>query len=371
MSSCPIPGARGVGRPEGTGANGVMILGEALGYDEVADGGLPFRPHGQAGSVLERAIRMIGATRDQFVVWNAVPTRPPNNKLSGTKYESSAIEWGRDYLEEQIQKFRPRCIVAVGGIPIRSATGLVGDKLSVSHLAGYVVPGLKSTYPPVVCSFHPAYLRRGYMSHLGVLMRTLRLAIQVARDSRQPLTPPSDNPPPGYILHPSEEQAREFLYQTLHQPEKGYLAYDIETHYSTDEEEAEEHDAKDIKSIQFSLSPGSGIYFPWREPYITVAKGVLASSISKLGWNNWRFDDPALRAAGMQINGKLVDLMWAWHHWQPDLPRKLQFAASMQGPRIATPSHSWPWPWKHIDRVAPQFYGIVDVDVLQWMVSYD
>jgi len=367
---CPIPGARGVGKTEGTGSNGVLILGESLGKDEVADGGLPFRPHGQSGSVLERAIRRIGCTRDQFVLWNAVPTQPPGNKLAKTKYEAEAIAWGREQLEEQISKFKPRAIVALGAIPIRSASGLCGDKLSVGHLAGYVVPGVRSSYPPVICTYHPSYLRRGAMSHMSVLMRTLRLAIQVAHDGRQPQLPPTDNPPPGYILHPTPSQAEEFLYQVRHQPEKGWLAYDIETYYSTDEEEAEEHDAKDIKSIQFSLSPNTGIFFPWREPYIGIAKQVLASSGKKVNWNGWRFDDPALRVAGCSINGQIIDLMWAWHHWQPDLPRKLQFAAAMQGPAIANPTHSWPWPWKHLDRVNPQFYGVVDVDVLQWMVNY-
>lgn len=52
--------------------------------------------------------------------------------------------------------------------------------------------------------------------------------------------------------------------------------------------------------------------------------------------------------------------MWAWHHLQPDLPRGLQFAAAQMG---------WPWPWKHLAVASPAFYGIVDVDVLQWMVS--
>ena len=370
MSECPIPNARGVGKSEGTGANGVLILGESLGSDEVEDGGLPYRPHAQAGSVLERAITRIGTRREQYVVFNAVPTQPPGNKIAGTKWESAAIEWGREYVEEIIDRYKPRCILATGAIPIRAASGLCGDKLSVSHLAGYVVPGVKDWYPPVVCTFHPSYLRRGAMSHMSVLMRTLRLAIDVARTGRKAILPPTDNPPAGYILHPTEEQARECLYQVQHQPEKGWLAYDIETHYSTDEEDAEEH-AGDIKSIQFSLTPETGIFMPWREPYIQIAKQALSSNGRKINWNGWRFDDPTLRVNGCEINGQIIDLMWAWHHWQPDLPRKLQFAAAMQGPRIATPSHSWGYPWKHIDRVNPPFYGIVDVDVLQWIVNYE
>jgi uracil-DNA glycosylase family 4 len=366
---CPIPGARGTLKADGEGSAGVMLLGEAMGDEEVKDS-LPFRPSGQAGSVLERAIRKIGTRREMYSVWNALPCQPPFNKID-KKWLSSAIEWGRESLEEQIDRFKPRCIVALGNTAIRAATGLSGDKLTVSHLAGYVLPGAKSYYPPVVASFHPAYLRRGKMSHMGVLMRTLLIALEVARDSASASTPPYDNPPTGYILAPTEAQALDFSYQVEHQPPEGYLAYDIETYYSTNEEDAEEHDDKAIKSIQFSLAPGTGIFMPWHDSFTEIAKRILSLEGRKVGWNNWRFDDPALRAAGVRICGKIHDLMWMWHHYQPDLPRGLQFACAMQGPEVWRPTHRWPWPWKNLDKVSPAFYGIVDVDCLQWLLTYN
>lgn len=365
---CPIPHARGMLRPEGTGSCGVMILGESMGDQEVEEG-LPFRPSAQAGSVLERAIRRAGFRREMFSVWNVLPCQPPNNKIN-KKWESAAIEWGRSYLEEQIDRFQPRCILALGNTAIRATTGLTGDKLGVHQLAGYILPGIKSTYPPVVASFHPSYLRRGAMSLLGVVMRTIKLALMVAQGSRVLTLPPVDAPPLGYILHPTEAQVAEFLYTVQHLTPEAWLAYDIETYYSTAEEEAEEHDAKDIRSIQFSIGRHSGIFIPWRQPYLDTIRRILETRCKKIGWNNWRFDDPALRSSGLTINGEIHDLMWTWHHLQPDLPRGLQFACSMQGRDIFNPSHCWPWPWKHLDRANPQFYGIVDVDTLQWMVTY-
>ena len=367
---CPIPNARGVLRPEGTGANGVLILGEAMGEDEAYDG-LPFRPHAQSGSVLERAIRKIGTNREQYVIWNVVPTHPPNNYLEGAPYCSAAIEWGRPQLEDMIARYRPRCILALGNIATRTLTGLAGPKMGVTHITGYVLPSRYGV--PVVACLHPAFLRRGKMSHFGVLLRCLRLAIQIAREQRQALVPPVDDPPLGYILRPTRDDAYEFECAVRElNPTTSWLSYDIETMYSTDEEDAEENpDA--IRSIQFSIAPGSGIYLPWREPFMSIAKRILALRNRKCGWNNWRFDDPLLRANGCTIGGENHDLMWAWHHSQPDLSkpgRGLQFAAAMQGPSITQPSHSWPWPWKHLDSQSPEFYGIVDVDVLQWMVSY-
>lgn len=356
---CPIPNSQGSLRPEGTGANGVMILGEAMGREEAKDG-LPFRPYAQAGAVLERAIRRSGYNRDQFVVWNVVPTHPPNDWLVGAPWEDEAIIWGTELLHEQLQRWKPRAIVALGNVATRVATAMTGPKMSVSYLTGYVIPGIFGI--PVIPCFHPSYMRRGKMSHFHLLMRSLKLATHVAAGRQAPEVPTPDSPPPGYILKPTEADAHYWIdYNVRDNPE--YVAYDIETAYSDNEEEADEVAAEtpgSILSIQFSFEAGSGIYFHWREPFISLAKGLLASPIPKLSWNGWRFDAPRLRQEDVVINGEDHDLMWAWHHLQPDIPRNLQFAAGQLG---------WPWPWKHLDRANPEFYGIVDVDVLQWMVQ--
>lgn len=366
MNPCPIPGAQGECQPEGLCTGGVLILGEALGEDEVADGCKPFRPHAQAGSVLERAIRRIACTRDMFVLYNAVPTHPPKNYIA-QEIEREAIAWGHPYVRDVVRKYRPRCILALGNTAIHASTGLAGRHLGVSHLCGYLLPSIDLEEVPVVPCFHPSYLRRGKMSHFGVLMRCLRLALLVAREGRKPHQFDWEHPPAGYIVRPTEEEANEFAREA--ERHSAYVAYDIETMYSTDEEDAEERpDA--IRSIQFSLRPASGIYMPWRARYIDAAKRVLASNRDKINWNGWRFDDPLLKQNGCVIGGRVIDLMWAWHHYQPDLPRGLQFACAMQGPNIYSPTHSWPAPWKHLDAAAPAFYGIMDTDCLQWLVSY-
>lgn len=356
--------SRNIVDPQGTGANGVLIVGEAPGEME-DDHGIPFHPYAQSGSILERSIRRIGMNREQFVITNVVPSRPPNNWLEGAPYAAEAISWGKPYLEAVIAQFRPRAILALGAVATRALTGLAGPKLGISHLCGYVVSSLFG--PPVIPCFHPAFLRRGKMSHTSVLMRCLRLAVQTSYNRiAAELPSPTDSP---YIMRPSPGDAEGFL-DIASRAGDNWLAYDIETYYSNAEEEAEEHDAKDIRSIQFSLAPGTGIFMPWRDPYIEIAKRTLALPVRKAGWNNWRFDDPALRAAGATINGEVHDLMWAWHHSQPDLPRGLQFASAMQGPNITQPTHVWKYPWKHMSEQSPEFYGIVDVDVLQWLLNY-
>lgn len=352
--SCPIPGAWGSLRPEGTGANGVLILGEAMGEEEAKDG-LPFRPYAQAGSVLERAIRRAGFNREQFVLWNVVPTHPPKDYLAGAPYEQAAIEWGKEALTQTIRTYKPRVILALGSIATRTTTGLTGPKLAISNLAGYLLPG-RIEGVPVVASFHPSYLRRGKMSHFGLLMNCIKYAVRAARNGLVPQEPKPLEPPPGYILHPTEFQAGTFADEC--EKHNGYIAYDIETAYSVDEETAEETEGA-ITSIQFSLTKGTGIYLPYQSGFVDVARRILANANPKLNWNGWRFDNPVLRANGFTIGGENLDMMWLWHALQPDLPRGLQFAAGQMG---------WPFPWKHISGVSKEYYGIVDVDVLMHLI---
>ena len=435
---CPIPGATGMCSPEGTGSIGVLILGEALGEAEANDG-LPFRPYAQAGSLLERAIRRAGFDRRQFVLWNTVPVRPPNNYLEGAPYEAAAVAWGIPQLHEIVRQYKPRCILALGGIALRAVSGLVGDYRSVSHLRGFVLPSNNMEGIPVVGTFHPAFLRRGAMPLFSVLMHDLKLAVAVAAcspaagsghlfDLQRPGRPsepeirhksPVDQPcplraettsprlagdldvvgekngrtaqrttffspvlyrdfewssaygppldmtnpivPSGYITHPGEGDAWDFLRRAKDDPRQ-LITYDIETPRSavTTEDESDELADTDILSIQLSLAVGTGIFLPWRPPYTEVARLVLALPNAKAGANTWRFDDPLLRAHGCQLNGTLHDARWAWHHLQPDLRAGLQFIASFYP--VAGLPHV---PWKHLHASHPEYYGIMDVDVLQ------
>lgn len=373
---CPIPGAHGMCSPEGSGANGVLMLGEAMGEAEMEDG-LPFRPYAPAGSVLERAIRRCGYDREAFVLWNAIPTHPPKNYIN-PNWEGAALAWGRPMLEGVIREYKPRCILALGTTALKASTGVAGDKCGASYLRGYVLPGLGDV--PVVAALHPAFLRRGAMPLLSVLMHDIKLAVAVAATkpgeraefyspvlSRawqflHPLRLNFYEPeiPSGYILHPSEEEAWDFL-RKAESRSADLIAYDIETPHSASasENDTDELAETDILSIQFSLERGTGVFLPWREPFFEIARRVLALPNPKAGCNNWRFDDPLLRAHGCRINGEVHDIRWAFHHLQPDLKAHLQFIMSFyQEPDFA-------FPWKHLAETQKAAYGCLDVDAVQ------
>jgi len=379
-SGCPIPGSRGSCAPEGTGSLGVLILGEACGEHE-AEAGLPFRPHAPAGSILERAIRRCGFTREQFVLWNVVPTHPPKNWLDGAPYEAAAIAWGRPMLEKVINDYKPRAILALGNVALRTTTGLTGPLRGISHTRGYPVSGLAGI--PVLGAFHPSFLRRGAMPLMSVLMDDIRLAVAIANTtpgqtasfysavlSRDRLwTHPAKFPDPynptvpgEYLTHPKPAEAEHFVRYMEANP-NAFLAYDIETPRSIDtsEDETDALAEVQIESIQFSPRAGAGIFLPWRHPYDDIAKRVLAMAHRKAGANTWRFDDPLLRAHGCELNGPLHDIRWMWHHLQPDLRASLQFIASFYAPELG--------PWKHLHASHPEFYGIVDVDAVQRILA--
>jgi uracil-DNA glycosylase family 4 len=142
----------------GKGHSGVMIISEASGEHE-AKNGYPFVEWAPAGSILEKAIKMGGGSRDDYFITNILRCRPPNNALLGTTYERDSINHCSQYLRRAIEELKPRSILALGSIPIRELTGFYGGKRSVAYMRGYTLAGPGGI--PVIPSYHPAFIVRG------------------------------------------------------------------------------------------------------------------------------------------------------------------------------------------------------------------
>ena len=342
---------RGIGfsRPEGTGANGVLAVGEGLGFNEAKDS-LPFRPYAEAGSVLERGFKRSGFDREQFRLFNTVNCHPPKDWLIGAPWELGAIEHCKVHTRQVIEEMKPKVILALGGTPLRTLTGMAGKYQGITHLRGYKLNAYEYNIP-VLPTYHPSFIRRGNQNLFGVFCRDMMQAVEMAQNgTRKPQ-------PVQYIEYPSVDEARAFLADVKSNPQK-LLTYDIETEKSIGllEDEFETDLSYVITQIQFSLDPYTGIAFPWEEPFISISKEIMALGNKKAGFNNWTFDDPRLRHHGFVINGENHDLMNAWLHLQPDLPANLQFVASFYG---------MDRPWKHKGTSEPRFYGAADVDAPQ------
>lgn len=353
-NNLPIPnldGFTGFVPPEGTGTNGVCLMGEAPGEME-ARYGVPFYEKAPAGSCLSRLLRRAGVERDGFVISNAVWSRPPGNYLDGSKIEGEAIAAYQPFRDLLFEQYRPRVIVALGGVALRTLTGFSGRKVGITSVQGYVLDGPWSgTY--VIPAIHPSAIVRGEQRMSGVVIWAIQRALDIARNGFVRL-------PTRYITHPSLDDALEF--ERGYNPDNHFLSYDIETAESStlDEEELEDHEdiSYQISRISFCYEAreGHAISLPWSQPFIDIAKRLLLSNGPKRVWNG-NFDNPRLHAAGAHVGGRNYDTMWAWKHLQPTLPRSLGFV---------TPFYGWTGePWKHTSDSEMERYSCADAHALQ------
>jgi hypothetical protein len=362
---------------------------------------LPLRPYAPAGSLLERTFRRMGYSRQQFSLTNTIRCRPHNNWLVGSPHEFRALNCCRPNLDAAIRDRKPRAILALGDTALRELTGEAGEARGVSHLGGYVLPtyqqvpeacmesdcivtgiarpycfmcggtGVQGTKNapaqnaiPVIPTFHPAFIRRGKASHQGVFARVLQRAVNVAagkdREWEWDLEGAIDNGTLKYQVRPSLDDARAFLESVRQRPE-AVLSYDIETFESAslDEDARDRFSDTRLRLIQFSMAAQHGIAFPWEGGYRDIAAALLKTPNVKCGHNLWLFDNKVLEACGqregidLRPRGTIHDTLQMFHHWQPDLPAHLQFAAQFV---------RFPFPWKHLAATDLEFYGCVDVD---------
>lgn len=355
-SGCPLY-TRGTGfsRPEGYGSLGVMLVGEALGKWEARDG-LPFRPYAEAGSVLQRVINSLGYSREQFTLWNTCACQPPGDWLDGSPWEVGAVEHCKQHFRRVMEERKPRVLVALGNVALRALTGMAGRKQTVSYLRGYVLPYIEDPRVPVIATYHPSFLRHGATQFTGVLRHDIEQAVRLSRKGHYPLKKDVQ-----YDTQVGYDRLQSFYLHLKDNPQLP-LAYDIETPNSRAmaEDERDEDPSYHIESIQFSTAPQTGMYIQHVPELIPICRSIMALPNPKVGSNNWTYDDPRLIRSGYTINGRSDDTLWLWHHMQPDLPAHLQFIASFFG-------HDFPW--KHLDKADPAFYGCADVDAPQRIMA--
>lgn len=292
--------------------------------------------------------------------------RPNNNELRGAPYEWSAINHCKKYLNETIAETRPKCILALGAIPLRELLdpdcGVPADLMSIR---GFL---LRSKYPGIhlVSSYHPAHLVRGSMHLMSAVLPDVRFAYRVATVGAP--TPIETH----YELHPTLDDVRRF-YHHLAADQSRPVAVDVETIELLGKRDEADWRRKTLIQIQFSDGPGRAIVLPWQGRFIDAAKAILALNNPKWTWNGRLADLLVLRGSGCIVNGDHHDLMNAMVHLQPSFTAGrddkfgdkgivtkllgLQSAASFYCPEFG--------PWKHLawDRSMLQVYGAIDADI--------
>jgi uracil-DNA glycosylase family 4 len=362
-SHCALDGKRIVyGQMPEAATNGIVLLGEAPGAAEEAEG-VPFT--GPSGRLLNWALKCSGIDRHKCWVTNSILCRPPTNDIGGFEGESAKKACSSGLAQElrAAKQAGIRVIVALGETAFR-ALNISG---SPSSLRGSVLDGTGAAEGMfVIPTYHPAYLYRnnwtrvagGSASHTAVWLSDLEKAREVAR-------PGWKRPAERFITHPTIQDL-EALWQRVQCEPDLVLGVDIET-TSLDPRYGE------IVVIGFSTSEEDAICVPllkagavgsdgrrhgipyWPNGSATKARYYLEKILTtaKQMYQNGFFDIPYLRYHGFSVPDSLYtyDSMLLHAIVSPETEHNLGFITSVYG---KTPY------WK--DEFKNRAGGIFDMD---------
>lgn len=143
----------------GSELSGLMIVGEAPGADEDAQG-VPFV--GPSGKLLRKVANDVGIEiGDEAYITNIVACRPPQNRVP----MPDEIEACRPRLEALVNAVKPNAILVLGGTALTSVIG----KQGITRQRGKWFDTKwkwrrKDTVIPAIATFHPAAVLRSQKS---------------------------------------------------------------------------------------------------------------------------------------------------------------------------------------------------------------
>ena len=125
----------------------IMFIGEGPGADEDIQG-KPFV--GKAGKLMNMALQGLDIKREELYIANIVKCRPPSNRNP----EQDEIKACLDYLRNQVMIVKPKIIVLLGSVALKS---ILGKEYNITASRGKWVEKKDIWYMP---TFHPAALLR-------------------------------------------------------------------------------------------------------------------------------------------------------------------------------------------------------------------
>src|SRR3990167_10309747 len=158
----------------------LWLVGRDYGAEEAARRA-PFV--GQAGHVLDAALRAAGLARIDVRIDNLVPMQPPANDFA--RHRPSDIAWGELRLTALLDTHRPRVIVAFGNEVSRFLVGDAWPDDGIQALRGYL---WDTRFGRVLTSVHPAAMLREWTPWRALLDADLRRAKAEVEADAPPLT---------------------------------------------------------------------------------------------------------------------------------------------------------------------------------------
>ena len=340
--------------PDGSDLYGIKIIGDEPDITSVKRA-KPFFPTSSGGSKLNQVFKLLSKSRQGFKLGNLISCQHNNNSLEYSSYEFDAINFCRQtHLYKWLKPNDANYLFVVGKLALRELTefsGIDREKQSIAHLRGYPI---KTKWGWLIASYSPEFVRRGKPQYTFYLKEDLEKLFFIREHGW--ILPNYD-----FSYHPSKDYLKSFYYKAKDLPIDSPIYYDIETDESADTEEDERQGlvSNTINTIQFSITKDEAIFLDWNEENMPFIKLMLRLPNWKVGFNSYNFDDPRiLDKPDMVINGKRIDLMWMFKHWNPGLERGLQKVASL---------FDYPEPWKHKSASEEEFYGCSDVNAYSYI----
>ena len=147
----------------------LMFIGEGPGADEDIQGE-PFV--GKAGKLMSMAFDAIGLKREDVYIANIVKCRPPSNRNP----EDDEASYCLDYLRNQVILIKPKIIVLLGSIALKS---ILGKEYGITASRGKWVEKKGILYMP---TWHPAALLRDETKKIDFI-NDLKLVINEINNS--------------------------------------------------------------------------------------------------------------------------------------------------------------------------------------------
>lgn len=287
----------------GKGLKEILIVGEAPGASEDEQNK---QFVGKTGKFLQDTLWGLGVDlrRDCWLT-NSLICRPPSNTIP----DKRIVDWCRPNLINTIKELKPKIILLLGAVPVRSLIGWLWkeDPGGINRWAGYNIPSrrLNAWVSP---AWHPSFVTRlqddprdGGVAEL-VWKRHLKAALS-KKDRPWNEGDPDISSSVRAILDPTK--AAEAIHELMSSGKP--LAFDIETN-------GIKPDASCMRIYCCSVSDGeTSIAYPWHGAVIEATKELITSNTPKIGFNDKYEARWMKKHLGVWVKNVIWDGMLAAH----------------------------------------------------------
>lgn len=323
----------------------IMLVGEAPGYVEGRTG-KPFVQTEPAGRKLDFLLQAAGTTRHECLIANVAREQPPGNNMSFYYEDKRCIlpkpilkGWIQQ-LKEEIERFRPNIVVALGRHALFALTGLT----TIKEFRGYILESTLVKGQKVIPTWHPQATNYEYKLTWEAVMDMRK----IVKNSTTPDLPKDERHLQAGVSKREFLDYMDYLIQDFNEP----IALDIETTCNVFTDIIGLADSPNHAMSLALLSGSKPRYRPEEEIEIWRKLGILART-KEFIMHNGLYDYAVLwHKNHILFNHFKYDTMVATHVVWPEVPRSLRFISSIC---LNVPA------WKHTSKDFPVLYNCADV----------